>query len=240
MVKIAICDDSTTDVEKIEKYLEELPFSVDVDVFYSGADLFDYIKRQEEQYHLYFLDIELGDINGTDLAREIRRRDEKCLIVFLTGHPGYVYEIFDITVFDYIIKPVTRERMDQLMGRVKMTLEKQGRIFYYNFNKVRYGLNAEKIYLFQKNCRLIEIYTQKEGVLSTYMKMDEVMAQLNQQNFARISYSCIVNLKYVEEIKGQVIYMSNGMSMNIARNLIKEVKEKHLRYLSGETWQWSS
>ncbi|NLL79375.1 MAG: response regulator transcription factor [Clostridiales bacterium] len=240
MIRIAICDDSVKDVEKLERYLEALPFSVDIDVFYKGSDLFGYINCQEDLYHLYFLDIELGDIKGTDLAREIRRRDEQCLIVFLTGHPGYVYDIFDINVFDYIVKSVTRDRMDKLMCRVKKTLEKQGRIFYYNFNKVRYGLNAERIYLFQKNCRQIEIYTQKDGVLYTYMKMDEVMEQLNDRQFARVSYSCIVNLKYVAEIKGQIICMSNGMNINITRKQLKEVKEKHLKYLSGEVWQWSS
>ena len=66
------------------------------------------------------------------------------------------------------------------------------------------------------------------------MKMDEVMEQLSPINFARINYSCIVNLKYVTGIKGSVMELENGVCINIARNLLKEVKEKHLRYLCEE------
>lgn len=234
MIKIAICDDSRTDVEMLEKCLESLQFTVDADVFYSGSELAEYLRRQGKKYHLYILDVELPDINGVDLARRIREQDEECLIAFLTSHPGYVYEVFDIWVYDYILKPVTAGRVERLMLRARKTLEKQGKIFYYHFKKVRYGLNAEKIILFQKDSRIIEIHTIGQGIQYTYMKMDEVMEQISPVNFARISYSCIVNLKYVIGIKGQIVYLSNGMSVNISRNLLKEVKEKHLKYLCGE------
>lgn len=234
MMKIAICDDARSDVEMLEKCLESLPFSNDIDVFYSASELIAYARQQGERYHLYILDIELPDINGVDLARRIREMDDECLIVFLTSHPGYVYDVFDVMVYDYIVKPITRERMEVLMNRARKTVEKQGRIFYYTFKRVRYGLNAENICLFQKNSRVVEIHTNRQDVNYTYMKMDEVMAQLSPSVFARINYSSIVNLKYVTGIQGQVVQLSNGMSVNIARNLLKEVKEKHLKYLCGE------
>lgn len=234
MIKIAICDDTRADVEILEECLEALPFTADIDVFYSGSELVTYARQQGEPYHLYILDIELPDINGVDLARKIREHDEDCLIVFATSHPNYVYDVFDVMVFDYIVKPVTGKRIEKLMMRARKTLEKRGKVFYYTFKKVRYGLNAENIYLFQKNSRVIEIYTDKQGVQHTYMKMDEVLEQLSDVTFVRINYSCIVNLKYVTEIKGQVIQLENGMSVNIARNLLKEVKERHLKYLCGE------
>ena len=74
MIRLAICDDARADAEKLEKCLESLPFTVDIDVFYSGNELVEYVSQQGANYHLYILDIELPDINGVDLARRIREK----------------------------------------------------------------------------------------------------------------------------------------------------------------------
>ncbi len=240
MIRIAICDDSVEHVERLERCLEKFHDVIETEVFYRGSEMLSYIRDQREKYHLYMMDIDLNGENGVDIARQIRRQDDGCLIVFVTSYPEYVYDIFDINVFDYIVKPVGKERINRLMKRVMERLNRQGRIFYYHFNKVSYGLDTDNIYLFQKNRRQVEIHTREGNVLYTYMKMEEIMMQLGNRSFVRVGYSCIVNLKYVEKIVGSVIYIENGMHVNIARKQLQEVKEKHLKYLSKEVWQWSS
>ena len=49
--------------------------------------------QHKENYHLYIFDIEMPDMNGLELAKEVRKRDAKALFVFLTSYTRYVMEV---------------------------------------------------------------------------------------------------------------------------------------------------
>lgn len=84
MLKIAICDDSRSDVERLEQAFDELHHSdVEYDVYFSAAELLQSLERHEDKYHVYIFDIEMPQMNGLELAKKIRERDAKALFVFL-------------------------------------------------------------------------------------------------------------------------------------------------------------
>ena len=65
MLRIAVCDDSRTDVEMLEAAFDELPdYPVEYDVYFSGKELLMCSMQDKENYHLYIFDIEMPDMNG--------------------------------------------------------------------------------------------------------------------------------------------------------------------------------
>mgnify|MGYP002508020861 FL=1 len=111
MLNIAICDDSVYCIEMLEKLLDAYPGkkSIQYDVFDNPIHLLDYQKANNVLYKLYILDIEMDDMNGISLAKSIRKFDQKSLIVFLTSHNQYVFDVFNVVVFDFLLKPITQE-----------------------------------------------------------------------------------------------------------------------------------
>ena len=80
MLKIAICDDSRTDVERLECAFDKLrQYPIEYDVYFSGEELLKYYMLHEEVYHLYIFDIEMPELNGLELAKKIREKDAKGL-----------------------------------------------------------------------------------------------------------------------------------------------------------------
>lgn len=78
MLRIVVCDDSRTDVEVLEAAFDELPdYPVEYDVYFSGKELLMCFMQDKENYHLYIFDIEMPDMNGLELAKEVRKRDAK-------------------------------------------------------------------------------------------------------------------------------------------------------------------
>lgn len=231
MLKVAICDDSEIDVEILEYLLKSLRYKMDVDVFHSGEDLLYSITEEQHSYHLYILDIEMSGMNGIKLAREIRSLDEQCFISFMTSHSQYVFDIFDIRVFDYMVKPVSRERLEKLIQRVRENLEKKGSIFCYSFHKTEYMANTNDIMYFRKDKRIVEIHFRDGHTAYTYMKIPEIMEQLNEEQFVRISYSSIINFQYALNRQGHTVEMKDGSLLGISRELLKTVKAQYLRYL---------
>ena len=74
MLRIAICDDNRADVERLETVLDELCcYSVYYDVYFEARELIEYIALHRVNYHLYIFDIEMPDMTGLELAKELRR-----------------------------------------------------------------------------------------------------------------------------------------------------------------------
>ena len=103
MLRIAICDDSIEAIERLERQFDNISatqLKYDYDIFYDPQSLLTYQKENSITYNLYILDIEMKTMNGIDLATRIRQYNQKALIIFLTSHSQYVFDVFDVITFN--------------------------------------------------------------------------------------------------------------------------------------------
>ena len=103
MLNIAVCDDSRTDVEMLESAFDKLAqYQFSYEVYFTAKELLKHVIDYGEMYHLYIFDIEMLEMNGLQLAKEIRKIDAKALFVFLTGYDSVCYgcfELLPLTIF---------------------------------------------------------------------------------------------------------------------------------------------
>lgn len=66
-----------------------------------------------------FLDIEMPGLNGIDLARKITEFDPKIQIVFVTAYEQYALEAFEVSAVHYILKPLTQDKINEAIERIK-------------------------------------------------------------------------------------------------------------------------
>lgn len=231
MLKAAICDDSAKTIARLEQILDDIPTIVgEYDVFVSGRDVLHCRKSMTIKYDIYILDIEMPQIDGITLANEIRKYDRTALIVFLTSHPEYVYDVFNVVVFDFIVKPVTSKKVKRLFERAISYLDLTNKMFHFSFDKNQYTLECKEILYFEKEKRKIHIYTEKEQ-FETYLSRKEVVGQLDASVFVSISYSYVVNLGFIKEIRKNEAILKNKAHLPISRKNKQSVKEKHLEFL---------
>lgn len=67
------------------------------------------------RFSIVFLDVYMPDIDGVTVARSLREADPECLLVFLTSSPDFMPEAFSCHAFDYISKPISQERLEQVL-----------------------------------------------------------------------------------------------------------------------------
>ena len=108
MLSVAICDDEPAVCREIEELLAGQLVRADLDgntrVFPDGESLVRAYERGEADFQIVFLDIKMQAMNGISAAREIRRYDEKVLIVFITSSAEYVFRGYEVKAFRYILK----------------------------------------------------------------------------------------------------------------------------------------
>jgi len=99
---IAICDDEKVIRDQIELFIREQKGKYSVVQYDSGERLLS----DNKFFDLVFLDIQMEGRNGIDIARELRRRKNCNILVFVTGAKEYVYDAFDVSAFHYLLKPL--------------------------------------------------------------------------------------------------------------------------------------
>ena len=117
MLRIAICDDETDARDALRFQLEKILIEDAEEIVYefsSGTNAASWLANHPGEIDLLFLDVEMKGLNGMETAEKIRTFDEQILIVFVTGYSDYVFDGYLVGALDYLMKPVTEEKLRQL------------------------------------------------------------------------------------------------------------------------------
>lgn len=235
MIKIAICDDDQNVIEQIEQYFEIINDKLlEYEEFFCAEELQNYLIKENIQFDVYILDIEMKGLTGVELAKKIRENDANALIIFLTSHSQYVYDVFEVITFDFIKKPITFERFKTIIDKIEKYLCVAKKNFVFGFRKNNFSIAFQKINRLEKDGRKVWIYTIDGKKYQCNMKLQDIWKQLDAEMFVSLNQSLIVNISEIEDILGEKIVLKNGTELYVSRDYRKNLKKKHLNYLGGQ------
>jgi len=229
MLRLAVCDDDEFVIEQIESYIEKLKeIPIVYEVFFSAEEFYSHML--ELDFDAYFLDIEMADASGIQLAERIRQANQYALVIFMTSYPKYVTDVFDVNTFDFLLKPITFERFKKVIYKVSDYIFVSKTNFVFMYNKNQYALSCHNIIYIEKVKRKAYIHTNSGHTYECNMTVEKILKQLVADMFVKINRGCIVNLAMIDEIVRDEIHLMNGETLYIARDYKMLVKEKHLNY----------
>ncbi|MBD7916623.1 response regulator transcription factor, partial [Clostridium sp. Sa3CUN1] len=165
MISIAICDNEITSVEDIENKVKiisnKLLFLANIDRFFTGIELIEEIKYGMK-YDIIYLDIELDNENGIDVARKIREIDMNVLIIYITNYENFAKEAFEVNAFRFLNKPIDNILFERYFINAKDMLLNNNQYFYYKYNKINYKIKLNEIIYFESDKRKTYIVTSKD------------------------------------------------------------------------------
>jgi DNA-binding LytR/AlgR family response regulator len=165
--------------------------------------------------HIAFLDIRMPGLSGMDVAKKIGR---SCWVVFITAYDQYAVEAFESEAIDYLLKPVTRERLEKTTNRLKKqiaasseppadlskmvermmtTLANKDVSTYLQWIRTQQGeeirlIAVEEVYYFKASDKYTMVIT-KEGESLIRKPIKELSNELDPNKFWRIHRGTIVN-----------------------------------------------
>ena len=120
-MKVMVVDDERPARDELCYLLGKIPGVEIVSQAITGEEA---IKEfQEHRPDAIFLDIQLPDASGVDVARELIRLGFYPTIVFATAYDQYAVDAFDVNAVDYLLKPFHEDRLGETVQRVKKRLE---------------------------------------------------------------------------------------------------------------------
>lgn len=238
LVKIAICDDEVemaSDIEERILNLQEMyNIIAEIDVFYDGSTLTEYIK-ENDNYDLIYLDIEMKNEDGVAAARKIRMFDKNVLIIYVTSHESYAKEVFEVSAFRFITKPIKKEIFNRYFSDAINELIVKPRYFFYQYKKVPYRIMLNDIIYFQSDKRVTYIVTLND-YKRCYLKLNFIEKQLDDMNylFIRIHQSFLVNPRYIEVYTHNSVTLTDGTVLNISEKRKKEAGQQYLKFKGNQ------
>ena len=118
-IKAIIADDEAPLRQSLRKMLSEMwPELIILGEAQNGREALDLMERHHP--HVAFLDIRMPGLSGMEVADRI---SDRCRVVFVTAYDAYAVEAFEKEAVDYLLKPVSRERLERTVMRLKEGLE---------------------------------------------------------------------------------------------------------------------
>lgn len=217
MITIAIVEDEETYAkqltEYIEKYEKESGNSFQVVCFSDGDEI---VENYRSEYDIILMDIQMKFMDGMSAAEEIRKKDTKVIIMFITNMTNYAIRGYQVDAMDYILKPVSYFAFSQKLERaVKRIPPKSGAYVMVNTSEGVVRLEVSSIYYIESEGHNL-IYHTLDGEIRERAKMQDAEEKFVPNGFFRSNKGYLVNLKYVEGIRdgGCVI---NGETLLISR-----------------------
>lgn len=231
-MKIAIVDDETDEQEILAKYIREWAKSKKELVEFAcfvNSEAFLFSWEDDKDYALLVLDIEMGGISGLELAKKIRLQDGDIPILFVTGYDEYMQYGYDVAALHYLLKPVQKEKLFQVLDKLGEREESQMNLIVNAGNEVR-RLPLSAIFYVEADGHGSILHTVDETV-PVRESFGEIERQLlSAEEAVKCHRAYLVNLRYVSAIRGAELILDHGERLPIARSRMKDVQSAFLRY----------
>lgn len=228
-MRIGVCDDEKNIRELISnKIKKEYPNS-EIVFFKSGEELL----LESEDIDILLLDIQMPGRNGIEIARELRKKNKKTILIFVTAMEDYVFEAFDVNAFNYIVKPFNDNRfmdvLNKAINEYNSSCEAEQETSYVMVSNkgMHTKVKLDEIIYAEVFNRKVVIHKIDEEI-EYYGKMSE-LESLAGESFFRSHRAYLINLKYVEKYDAKTIYMEKGKVLMAKKNYPEFVK-KYMKY----------
>ena len=198
MLKAAICDDEPAFLEKFREKLGSCAAEFHIDVHLTAYDNGQSLIEDLPKYDAVFLDIDMPQISGFDIAEQIGGSYDT-LIVFVTSHDELVFSSLKFRPFRFIRKTYLESELPEAILSIKEETARRKSESKFGI-KTKTGENFVNL----RNVIYIEIYghwlrvhVKESEPLECYGNLTSFEKQLNEYDFVRTHKSFLVNSKYI-------------------------------------------
>lgn len=242
-MRILIVEDNKEELEYIINIAKHANPKIDIFSTDSVVEALNIAK--ENDIKAFFIDIELADGDGIELAANIRniKKYEFAQIVFITAVISRELEAFHgVHCYDFIIKSISNDKLKQTMEKIlinylnKETISskerEENKFLNLEFKNVNYRIDLNEIIYIEYESRRIVIQTKHERIKYKFMGLKKFIKVL-PCDFVQVHQSIVINKNYIKNIdmskqkihlKGSDILLDYGRTYKeIAEGLINEL-----------------
>ena len=206
-----------------------------VSTFSQAADLENQI-HSGEAYEIYILDMLMPQRNGIEIGQEIRKSDERAVIIYLTSSMDFAYQAFGVFAQRYLLKPMNEAELFESLDFAVELVRKTQKLLYVNTAQGIQQIFYHEIEYVENSARALHIFAVNgEEIVSRLLRKsfeNGISCLLSSSEFIQTHKSFIVNLSQVRLYELNLMTMRSGAQIPISKSRQTQVKRAYLKYIS--------
>ena len=209
-MKVIIVDDEKHAINTLRRNLSGLVEDENIETFDRGINALEYVKNNDVD--IAFLDIEMPEIKGIDLAKEMKKYKPKLNVIFCTGYSEYMRQAINLHASGYLLKPSDKEKVKEAL------------------DNLLYPIDPIKNHFYAKTFGSFDFYVDGVPLKFSRSKSKELLAYLvslqgstaNRKEISAILFEDEYNLKtqnYLTKIYKELI---ESLELVGAKNIVKK------------------
>lgn len=223
-------DDEHLALQHLTNILEEMFPNDTVAGFQDQVEALEYVKNllaKKEVLEFVFLDVEMYGVSGIELARQFKELCPKVKILFVTGHDNYALEAFRIHAKGYLLKPVTKEMIEEELQNIEG----------YSKTEREQRKYEERPNILVRTFGNFDVFVNEEPLQFSRSKAKELFAFLVDKkgtgvNTAEVSSILWEDKVYDRSLRNQTQTVISQMMKSLKENGVEDCVIKKWNYLA--------
>lgn len=234
-----ICDDEREFAlslkERLEILLEQMHQSAKIECVFDENEMKSIEKIPCD---IIFLDIDMGEINGLELAKRIRKAQPDAILVFVTHYVQYSLEGYEVKALRYLLKSKLDEKLPECLQAALAAYKKEHRV-------IRLSIGSEEVDLMPTHITYAETHSRhlclhlvhdERDTCDVKMTMNALEELLSSHGFLRIHQSFLVNMAHIKMIKSTGVSLTDNTQLPISARNYNKLKQEYLRWKGMKRW----
>ncbi|MDO4281888.1 MAG: LytTR family DNA-binding domain-containing protein [Peptococcaceae bacterium] len=228
-MKIVICDDSPSDAAELRAAVESHSQAHEVRVYERGRDFLTAVEEGVAM-ELVFLDVQLPDADGWDLAKALKKLRPSLFVAMVTVHGEYIFDCFD-RVDWFAPKPVSAARVHRIIDAAEERLHPQMLTLTLPEKIEAHVPMRDILYVeVQRNHTTVHTGARDYQIRTSLKQLRQALAAYPA--FTQCHASFLVNLDYYQRLGKDEIVLADGTRLKLTRTYRKAFMDAlaaHLR-----------
>lgn len=176
-----------------------------------------------------FLDIDMPEINGIEVAFSIQKKYPNIILVFVTNYIQYAPVGYKTNAFRYILKSQYREEIDSSLDAIKEKILEDNETILINQKDFTLEIALKEILYFEGTpYRRVLLHTTYSEKLECLGKLGDYEKRLQEKGFVRIHKSFLVNMCYITQLANYSVRLKNGIKLKASESNYKQISNQYL------------
>lgn len=232
MYKVIICDDDEIFAELLENRIAKEIINNDdecmIERYCDGKTLLE--QSENQIIDMLFLDIDMPEITGIELADVIQQSHVNTNIIFVTNREDLVFKAICYQPFRFIRKEKLNEELPEAIKALIKKMRSEDQLIDLNTKEGTVILPIKEI-LYIESCKHYLFIYCEDNTYEIRDKITNYEKQLGSYGFMKIHRSYLVNVRVIKSIKSTGVELDNEELLPISRDKWQELKKQYLSYM---------
>lgn len=238
-MQILVCDDNLYTAKNLASLIKQ---QVDLEgvsaTITTISNTEDFRNLDYTTFDLAFLDVDMGDYNGVDIARKLRTARPDAVIVFVTNYIEYAPSGYEVNAFRYVLKNTLEETLPEIVLLALDEYKKRHRVVSFSMASENIDVPVENILYLEASHRMMimHLLNHPRKDFQFYASITQMEDALSSIGFLRVHKSYLVNMEYIELLQYGKVRLKGSIELPVSKSKYTGLKQQYIAWRGGHRW----